>query len=93
MTGGVGNFQFPQVGNFGFPLTPTAEFVPRGFRGLPAPLPGAGGATVPILGDLTIRGVTRPTTSEGTAEFRVVRVLSIEHHIRLEVDLTLRAAS
>jgi polyisoprenoid-binding protein YceI len=71
---------------------------------------------VQLLGDLTIRGVTRPTTWEGTVEFRgstvrlqartgfrfgdfaltqprVMRVLSIEDHIRLEVDLTLRPAS
>ncbi len=69
-----------------------------------------------ILGGLTIRGVTRPTTWEGTVEFRgstvrlhartaftfpdfaltqprVLRVLSIEDSIRLEVDLTLRPAS
>jgi polyisoprenoid-binding protein YceI len=95
---------------------PYAEFVPREIRGLPFPLPGAGRATVQLLGDLTIRGVTRPTTWEGTVEFsggtvrlqartaftfadfaltqpRVMRVLSIEDKIRLEVDLTLRPAS
>ena len=49
---------------------PYAEFVPREIRGLPFPLPGAGHATVQLLGDLTIRGVTRPTTWEGTVEFR-----------------------
>lgn len=95
---------------------PYAEFVPREIRGLPFPLPGSGRASVRILGDLTIRRVTRPTTWEGTVEFsggalrlqawtafkfaefgltqpRVMRVLSIEDHIRLEVDLTLRLAS
>ena len=95
---------------------PTVEFVPHEIRGLPFPLPGAGRATVEILGDLTIRDVTRPTTWEGTVEFsgstirlqartaftfadfalpqpRVMSVLSIEDHIRLEVDLTLRPAS
>ena len=95
---------------------PYAEFVPREIRGLPFPLPGAGRATVQLLGDLTIRGVTCPTTWEGTVEFRgstirlqartaftfadfaltqprVMRVLSIEARIRLEVDLTLRPAS
>ena len=72
---------------------PTAAFVPREIRGLPVPLPGAGRGPVQILGALTIRGVTRPTTWEGTAGFRVMRVLSIEDHIRLEVDLTLRPAS
>ncbi len=95
---------------------PYAEFVPREIRGLPFPLPGAGRVTVQLLGDLTIRGVTRPTTWEGTVEFsggtvrlqartaftfaefaltqpRVMRVLSIEDKIRLEVDFTLRPAS
>lgn len=95
---------------------PYAEFVPQEIRGLPFPLPGSGQAPVQLLGDLTIRDVTRPTTWEGTVEFRgstvrlrartgfrfgdfaltqprVMRVLSIEDHIRLEVDLTLRPAS
>ena len=72
---------------------PNAELVPREIRGLPVPLPGSGQAPVQILGALTIRGVTRPTTWEGTAEFSVMWVLSIEDHIRLEVDLTLRPAS
>ena len=76
----------------------------------------AGGAPVQIRGTLTIRGLTRPPTGEGTVEFsgstvrlqartvftfadfalpqpRVMRVLSIDDHIRLEVDLTLRQAS
>lgn len=95
---------------------PYAEFIPREVRGLPFPLPASGRANVQILGNLTIRGVTRPVTWEGTVEFtgtavrlqartafkfgdfeltqpRVFRVLSIEDHIRLEVDLTLRQAS
>lgn len=55
---------------------PFAEFVPREIRGLPSPLPGSGKANVQILGELTIRDVTRPVTWEGTAEFqgRTVRV-------------------
>ena len=95
---------------------PYAEFVPREVRGFPFPLPPSGRANVQILGNLTIRGVTRPVTWEGTAEFsgstvrlqarttfkfgdfeltqpRIFRVLSVEDHIRLEVDLTLRQAS
>jgi len=49
---------------------PYVEFVPREIRGLPVPLPGAGRATVQLLGDLTIRDITRPTTWDGTVEFR-----------------------
>ncbi len=95
---------------------PYAEFVPREVRGLLFPLPASGRADVQIRGNLTIRGVTRPVTWEGTAEFRestvrlqattvfkfgdfeltqprVFLVLSVEDHIRLDVDLTLRQAS
>lgn len=67
--------------------------MPREIRGLPFPLPGAGQVTVQILGALTIRGVPRPTTWEGTGEVRGMRVLSIKDRIGLEVDLTLRPAS
>ena len=48
---------------------PYAEFVLGELRGLPFPLPASGKANVQILGSLTIRGVTRPVTWEGTAEF------------------------
>ena len=48
---------------------PHAEFVLGELRGLPFPLPASGKANVQILGTLTIRGVTRPVTWEGTAEF------------------------
>jgi len=55
---------------------PYTEFVPREVRGLPFPLPASGRASVQILGNLTVRGVTRPTTWDGTAEFqgRAVRL-------------------
>ena len=55
---------------------PYAELVPREVRGLPFPLPASGSASVQILGDLTVRGVTRPTTWDGTALFqgRAVRL-------------------
>ena len=48
---------------------PKAEFVPTELRGLSFPLPSSGEATFQIVGDLTIRGVTRPTTWEVTARF------------------------
>ena len=53
---------------------PFAEFVPREVRGLPFPLPSSGRATMQILGDLTIHGVTRPVTWDGAAEFRASTV-------------------
>lgn len=46
---------------------PTAEFVPTKAIGLPSPLPTSGTATFQLAGDLTIHGVTRPTTWDVTA--------------------------
>lgn len=46
---------------------PTAEFVPREARGLPIPVPIVGDIAFELLGDLTVRGVTRPVTWSGTA--------------------------
>jgi polyisoprenoid-binding protein YceI len=46
---------------------PTAVFVPTELRGLPFPLPAMGDVAFTMVGDLTIRGVTRPTTWEVTA--------------------------
>lgn len=48
---------------------PTAVFVPTELHGLPSPLPSSGEATFQIVGELTIRGVTRPTTWDVTARF------------------------
>lgn len=48
---------------------PTAVFVPTELRGLSFPLPSSGEATFQIVGELTIRGVTRPTTWDVTARF------------------------
>jgi polyisoprenoid-binding protein YceI len=45
---------------------PEAVFVPTAVSGLSQPLPSAGEHTVRITGDLTINGVTRPTTWEAT---------------------------
>lgn len=47
---------------------PQAVFVPTGFRNLKFPLPASGDVTFQIVGDLTIRGVTRPVTWDVTAK-------------------------
>ena len=53
---------------------PTVELRPTAVRGLPAGLslaqPPAGPQTFTLVGDLTVRGVTRPTTWQVTAEYR-----------------------
>lgn len=41
---------------------PKAVFVPTSASGLPAPLPATGEMTFQLTGDMTIHGVTRPTT-------------------------------
>jgi polyisoprenoid-binding protein YceI len=48
---------------------PTAVFIPSEVRGLPFPLPQTGTASFELIGDLTIRGTTRPITWETTATF------------------------
>jgi polyisoprenoid-binding protein YceI len=49
---------------------PTVDLVPEEVRGLQSPLPDSGRATFQLLGDLTVKGVTRPTTWEVSARFR-----------------------
>jgi polyisoprenoid-binding protein YceI len=49
---------------------PTVEFTPTGFRGLPAKLPSSGSHTFDVIGNLTVRGVTKPTTWHVKAEPR-----------------------
>ncbi|HUF50670.1 MAG TPA: YceI family protein [Longimicrobiales bacterium] len=46
---------------------PTAVFVPTELKNLRFPLPPAGDITFQMVGDLTIRGVTRPVTWDVTA--------------------------
>ena len=46
---------------------PTVTLVPTGIRGGTGTLPTSGSATFEMLGDLTIRGVTRPTVWTVTA--------------------------
>ena len=47
---------------------PTVEFTPTGFRGLPKTLPTSGSHTFDVIGNLTVHGVTKPTTWHVTAE-------------------------
>lgn len=47
---------------------PNAEFVVTSVTGLSSPLPTSGAVTFQLVGDLTLHGVTRPTTWEVTAE-------------------------
>lgn len=47
---------------------PTVVFTPTEFRGLPAKLPTSGSHTFDVIGNLTVHGVTRPTTWHVTAE-------------------------
>jgi polyisoprenoid-binding protein YceI len=49
---------------------PSAVLVLRKITGLPSPLPDSGRFTFTMTADLTVHGVTRPTTWEGDAEAR-----------------------
>jgi polyisoprenoid-binding protein YceI len=49
---------------------PSVTLVPKEITGLSTPLPDSGRATFQLLGDLTIKGVTRPTTWQVSARFR-----------------------
>jgi polyisoprenoid-binding protein YceI len=46
---------------------PTVEFTPTSVRGLPKTLPTSGSHTFDVIGNLTVHGVTRPTTWHVTA--------------------------
>jgi polyisoprenoid-binding protein YceI len=48
---------------------PTADFVPRRIQGINRPLPETGQTTFHLIGDLTIHGVTKEVTWNGTAAF------------------------
>jgi len=54
---------------------PTVEFTPTAFRGLPKSLATSGSHTFDIIGNLTVRGVTRPTTWHVTAEAKGAQVM------------------
>jgi polyisoprenoid-binding protein YceI len=49
---------------------PNVTLVPKEVTGLSAPLPDSGRATFQLLGDLTIKGVTRPTNWQVNARLR-----------------------
>ncbi|HEX6575594.1 MAG TPA: YceI family protein [Gemmatimonadaceae bacterium] len=48
---------------------PTVTLVPTSIKGLSLPLPSSGAKTFDLIGDLTVRGVTRPTTWKVDAQF------------------------
>lgn len=49
---------------------PTVEFSPTSVRGLPKALPTSGARTFDMIGNLTVRGVTKQTTWHVTAELK-----------------------
>jgi polyisoprenoid-binding protein YceI len=53
---------------------PTVTLIPTALRGLGAPLPTSGSKTFELLGNLTMHGVTRPTTWHVAAQFNGNRV-------------------
>ena len=53
---------------------PSIVLIPTNVRGVALPLPTSGSREIEMTGDLTVRGVTRPTTWKGTAEFKDGRV-------------------
>jgi len=48
---------------------PTVVFVPTAVTGVSLPLPISGNREIQMTGDLTVRGVTRPTSWKGTVQF------------------------
>lgn len=53
---------------------PEVVFVPTAIRGVTLPLAGSGSRSFEVLGDLTVRGVTRPTVWRVTAQVEAGRV-------------------
>lgn len=53
---------------------PEVVFVPTAIRGVTLPLAGSGSRSFEVLGDLTVRGVTRPTVWRVTAQVEGGRV-------------------
>jgi polyisoprenoid-binding protein YceI len=49
---------------------PMVLLVPTTVRGMTIPLPATGSRPFEMTGDLTVRGVTRPTTWNGTVQFK-----------------------
>lgn len=53
---------------------PSVALVPTAVSGIALPLPTSGAFPFEMTGDLTVRGVTRPTTWKGSAQFQDGRV-------------------
>jgi polyisoprenoid-binding protein YceI len=53
---------------------PTVELTPTALKGVTLPIPATGSRTMELLGDLTIRGVTRPTSWKVSARFEAGRI-------------------
>jgi polyisoprenoid-binding protein YceI len=53
---------------------PSIVLIPTNVRGVALPLPTSGSRAIEVTGDLTVRGVTRPTTWKGTAHFKDGRI-------------------
>jgi polyisoprenoid-binding protein YceI len=53
---------------------PTVELAPTAIPGLTLPLPASGTKTFQVIGNLTVRGVTKPTTWQVEATFNGGRV-------------------
>jgi polyisoprenoid-binding protein YceI len=53
---------------------PSIVLVPTDVSGVPLPLPTSGTLPIEMTGNLTVHGVTRPTTWKGSAKFRDGRV-------------------
>jgi polyisoprenoid-binding protein YceI len=53
---------------------PSVVLVPTSVRGVALPLPASGARAIEMTGDLTVRGVTRPTTWKGTVNFKDGRI-------------------
>ena len=53
---------------------PTVTLVPTSIRGLTLPLPKSGAKSFELVGNLTVRGSTRPTTWKVTAQFQSDRM-------------------
>ena len=54
---------------------PSVVLVPTSVRGVALPLPASGSRAIEMTGDLTVRGVTRPTTWKGAVNFKDGRVV------------------
>ncbi|MCW5853628.1 MAG: YceI family protein [Anaerolineae bacterium] len=59
---------FIKRGTLGVSQFPTAQFVPTEIKGLASPLPTSGEVQFQLVGDMTVRGVTKPVTWDVTGK-------------------------